>query len=77
METVKRSTRSAAAQAASRALDAEIDATLEGREPRYPNGTVFVGADIATPELIRRDQSEGKPMVIVDEHGNEQFLPAP
>jgi len=76
MEKVRKSTRSAAAQAASRAFDAEFEATLTGSE-RYPNGTVFTGADIATPEVIQRNQAEGKPMVIVDEHGNERFLPAP
>lgn len=77
MATMRKTTRSPAAEAASRAMDAELDRELAGGEPRYPNGTVFVGADIATPALIRGDQAEGKPIVIVDEHGNERFLPAP
>ena len=77
MATIGRSTRSKAQLAASRLLDAEIDATVEGREPRFPNWTAFVPSDLATPESIRRHHAEGHPVVIVDEHGNERFLPVP
>jgi hypothetical protein len=58
-------------------MDAEIDVHVAGGEPRFPDGTTFVGADIATDELIRRNHAEGSAVVIVDEHGNERFLPVP
>jgi hypothetical protein len=77
MATLRADTRSAAARAASRALDAEIDATIAGHEPRYPNGTTFVGSDLVTDEMLREHHGEGLAVVVVDEHGNERFLPAP
>ncbi len=71
------SKRSAAAIAASRVMDREIDVIIAGGESRYPDFTTFVGADLATDELIRERHAEGRAVVIVDEHGNERFLPVP
>jgi hypothetical protein len=69
--------RSAAALATSRALDAEFEATRAGREPRYPNRTAFVASDLVTDAMIRDMHADGRPVVVVDEHGNERFLPLP
>ena len=62
---------------ASRVMDAEIDVHIAGGGSRFPYGTTFVGADIATDELVRERHAEGRAVVIVDEHGNERFLPVP
>ena len=77
MASVGRSTRTPAQLATSRVMDAEFEATVEGREPRFPNWTAFVASDLATPQCIRRHHAEGHPVVVVDEHGNERFLPVP
>ena len=77
MATVGTAKRSAAAIAASRVMDAEIDVHIAGGESRFPYGTTFVGADIATDDLVRERHAEGRAVVIVDEHGSERFLPVP
>jgi hypothetical protein len=77
MASIGTSKRSAAAIAASRVMDAEIDAIVAGGESRFPDETMFVGADIVTDEMIRECHAEGSAVVIVDEHGNERFLPVP
>ncbi len=77
MGTLRPHTRSAAALAASRALDMEIELTRQGREPRFPDRTTIVASDLATPELIAECHGRGKPVVVVDERGGERFLPVP
>ena len=69
MATVGSAKRSAAALAASRVMDIEIDVHVAGGESRFPDGTTFVGADIATDEMVRECHAEGSAVVIVDEHG--------
>ena len=68
MATVGR-TRSGAFDAASRALDAAIEAVLEG-EGRHPPGTTFAPADLARPESLKAYRRLG-PVSIVDADGNE------
>jgi hypothetical protein len=77
MATVGTTRRSAAAIAASRVMDAEIERHIAGGESRFPDETTFVGADIASDEMVRECHAEGSAVVIVDEHGNERFLPVP
>ena len=72
MATVDR-TRSGAFRAASRALDAAIDAVLEG-DAHHPSGTTFVPADIADTARLRSYKRLG-PVSIVDADGNETRLP--
>jgi hypothetical protein len=66
MATVDRVRRSPAAIAASRALDADIEASLEGREP-HPDGTVFIPQDLASTELIESYRREGSFVAVVSE----------
>jgi hypothetical protein len=77
MATTGTSKRSAAGLAASHVMDREIDAIVAGGESRFPDETTFVGADIVTDEMIRECHAEGSAVVVVDEHGNERFLPVP
>lgn len=77
MATVGTSTRSAAALAASRVMDAEIEAVIAGGESRFPDRTTFIGSDLVTDHRIRECHAEGSAVVIVDEHGNERFVPVP
>lgn len=77
MAAVGSTTRSPAALAASRVMDTEIDVVIAGGESRFPDGTAFVASDLVTDEMIGRHHAEGSAVVIVDEHGNERFLPVP
>ena len=77
MATVGTTKRSAAALAAARVMDIEIDVHIAGGESRFPDETTFIGADIATDAMVRECHAEGSAVVIVDEHGNERFLPVP
>lgn len=77
MATTSTSKRSAAGIAASRVMDAEIDVILAGGESRFPDKMAFIGADIVTDERIREHHAEGAAVLIVDEHGDERFLPVP
>lgn len=77
MATTSASKRSAAGIAASRVMDAEIDVILAGGESRFPDKMAFVGADIVTDAMIQEHHAEGAAVLIVDEHGNERFLPVP
>ena len=72
MATVDR-TRSGAFVAASRALDAAIEAVLDGQGGR-PTGTTFVPADIADTERLSWYRRLG-PVSILDADGNETRLP--
>ncbi|HYV16757.1 MAG TPA: hypothetical protein VE972_12135 [Conexibacter sp.] len=58
-------------------MDEEFEATVDGREPRFPNRTTIVAADVVTDDMIRHCHTEGRAVVIVDEHGDVQFLPVP
>jgi hypothetical protein len=77
MATVKSRAQSAAGRATSAAMMADIDHVVAGGESRFPYGTVFVASDVLTPRTIERAHSDGKALLVVDEHGNERFLPAP
>jgi hypothetical protein len=72
MATVDR-TRSGAFVAASRALDAAIEAVLEGEAGRA-SGTTFVPADLARTDRLSWYRRLG-PVSIVDAEGNETRLP--
>lgn len=69
MATVDRVWRSPALVAASRALDADIQASLHGRE-LHPEGTVFVPAELATPDIVEPYRREGSHVAIVSEDGS-------
>ena len=77
MAAVGSTTRSAASLATSRVVDAEIDAVCAGGESRFPYMTAFIPSDLVTDKRIREHHAEGSAVVIVDEHGNERFLPVP
>ena len=77
MAAIGSSTRSAASLATSRVVDAEIDAVCAGGEARFPYMTTFIPADLVADWRINEAHAEGSAVVIVDEHGNERFLPVP
>ncbi|MEA2491634.1 MAG: hypothetical protein QOH21_3426 [Acidobacteriota bacterium] len=69
MAAVDHTRRSGAFEAASRALDAAVDAVLAG-EPGYASKTTFVPADLVRTEPLARQLKHG-PVVVVDADGNE------
>jgi hypothetical protein len=73
MATVDRVWRSPAAAAVSRALDAEVEASLDGRD-LHPDGTVFIPADLATPDVVESYRREGSHVAIVSETGSIMLL---
>ncbi len=73
MATVDRVWRSPAAAAASRALDTDIEASLDGRE-LHPDGTVFIPDDLATPDVIESYRREGSHVAVVSEAGSIKLL---
>ena len=73
MATLDRVWRSPASAAASRALDADIDASLDGRE-LHPDGTVFIPEDVATPQMIETYRRDGSHVAVVSEGGSIQLL---
>jgi hypothetical protein len=73
MATVDRVWRSPASVAASRALDTDIEASLEGRE-LHPDGTVFIPEDLARPEIVERYRREGSHVALVSEAGSIDLL---
>jgi hypothetical protein len=68
MATVDRIWRSPAANAASRALDRDIEASLEGRD-LHPDGTAFIPEDLATPDVVESHRRDGSHVAIVSETG--------
>ena len=66
-------TRSSAFRAASRALDAAIEAIIDGEVGRA-SGTTFVPADLARAGRLKAYARLG-PVSIVDAEGNETRLP--
>lgn len=73
MATVDRVWRSPAAAAASRALDADIDASLQDRE-LHPDGTVFIPDDLATPAVVEGYRRDGAHVAIVSDTGSIALL---
>jgi hypothetical protein len=73
MATVDRVWRSPAPTAASRALDADIEASLKGRE-LHPDGTVFIPEELATPETVESYRREGSHVAVVSEKGSVHLL---
>lgn len=73
MATVDRVWRSPASTAASRALDADIEASLKGRE-LHPDGTVFIPEELATPETVEGYRREGSHVAVVSETGSVDLL---
>lgn len=53
----------------------EDDRAIAGEEPRYPNGAHVIPADIATPDGVADARSRSVMVIVIDEHGNEQWLP--
>jgi hypothetical protein len=72
MATVDRIWHSPASAAASRVLDADIEASLQGRK-LHPDGTVFVPEDLATPETVEAYRREGSHVAIVSETGSVEL----
>lgn len=75
MASVRRTPRSAASLAIAAAAEADLERVLAGGNSRYPNGVLFIPSDIATSEQVARGRDEHPLVVIVDEEGNEQWLP--
>jgi hypothetical protein len=75
MASVRHTPLSGAAAAILAAHDAELERMLAGEEPRYPNGAHFIPADIATQDGVADARSRSVTVIIIDEHGNEQWLP--
>jgi hypothetical protein len=77
MAHVRNRSHSPAGLATHRVMMADIDATVAGGESRFPDGITFVASDVVTDAMIRDHHAEGCAVVVVDEQGNERFLPAP
>lgn len=75
MASVRPTQQSAASLAVDAAIDADLERVLAGREPLYPNGVLFVAADLVTSAGLDRQLAEHPLVVVIDEHGNEQWLP--
>ncbi len=73
MATVDRVWRSPASAAASRALDADVEASLHGRE-RHPDGTVFIPEELATSDIVEPYRREGSHVAVVLEDGSIDLL---
>jgi hypothetical protein len=73
MATVDRVWRSPAAAAASRALDADIEASLRGRTT-HPDGTVFIPEELATPDVVEGYRREGSHVAIVSASSEIEVL---
>lgn len=74
MASVRRTQRSAAGRAIDAATDAELDRVLAGEKSRYPNGVLFVPADLVTSAGLDRELAEHPLVVVMDEHGEERWL---
>lgn len=75
MATVTNKRRTPGSVLASERFDAAIEDAIEERPERYPNGSVFVGADL--PDLgsaLARDIREGRPVVLVYPDGAERII---
>lgn len=60
---------------ASARFDAAIDDAIEERPDRYPNGSVFMGADLSDlGEALARNIREGRPVVLVYPDGAERII---
>ena len=73
MATVDRIWQSPASAAASRAVDADIEASVDGRE-LHPDGTVFIPEDLATPQMIETYRRDGSHVAVVSETGSIRLL---
>jgi hypothetical protein len=76
MAQVTNRSHSPAGRATHLAMMADIDTVVAGGRSRFPDGTTFVASDVVTDTMIRERHAEGHAVVIVDERGNERFLPA-
>jgi hypothetical protein len=72
MATVDRVWRLPAA-AASRALDADIEASLAGHKT-HPDGTVFIPKELATPDVVESYRREGSHVAIVSAGSRIELL---
>lgn len=77
MGRVRARKRSPAQLATWRVIDAEVDRTLAGHEPRFPDGSKFFPSDIATQAGIAEAHGRGCTVVIVDADESLRVLPAP
>jgi hypothetical protein len=75
MATVTNAKRPPGCELASARFDAAIDDAIEERPERYPNGSVFVGADLpGLGRALARDIREGRPVVLVYPDGMERII---
>lgn len=77
MGSVRTKPRTRAQRAIERIMEEDLERVLAGDTSHYPDGTGFVPIHLATPDAIAGLHAEGRTVVVVDEHGNERFLPAP
>jgi sensor domain CHASE-containing protein len=73
MATVDRVWRSPAAVAASRVLDEDVEASLEG-SGMHPDGTVFIPEELATPDVVEGYRRDGSHVAIVSDVGSIELL---
>jgi hypothetical protein len=60
---------------ASERFDAAIEDAIEERPERYPNGSVFIGADLpGLGESLARNAREGRTVVLVYPDGAERII---
>lgn len=72
MATVSKEVRTPGRILASKRFDAAIEDGIAERPARYPNGAVFVGADLpGLGEILARHASEARAVVLVYPDGEE------
>lgn len=76
METMRPPTRTRAHAAITRLMEEDLEQELAGGS-RFPDRTAFLSIELATAERIREKHGRGFTVIVVDEHGNERWLPVP
>lgn len=76
METMRSLSRTRAHAVITRLLEEDLEQELAGGS-RFPDRTAFLSIELATAERIREKHGRGFTVIVVDEHGNEQWLPVP
>lgn len=75
MATMNTIRRSRAHAVILRLLEEDLDQELAGKS-RFPDRVSFLSIELADPARIRESHARGFTVIVVDEHGNEEWLPA-
>jgi hypothetical protein len=75
MAAVNNKKRTPGSELASKRFDAAIEDAIAERPERYPNGSVFVGADLpGLGRTLARNAREGRTVVLVYPDGAERII---